>query len=115
MSDSYNPRITQGETWSLAVTVTGVNLSGYTARSKARLDFDSTATVWDTTAGSPVGTVAITSGANSTITLSLTAAETAALTPWTVGVFDIEYVSGGGAVTNILRGVFSVYPEVTYA
>lgn len=112
MSDSYNPRITQGETWSLAVTVTGVNLSGYTARSKARLDFDSTATVWNTPT---VGTIAINAGANSTITLSLTAAETAALTPWTVGVFDIEYVSGSGAVTNILKGRYEVYPEVTYA
>ena len=114
MADSYNPRIQQGETWSLAVTVTGVNLSGYTVRSKGRADFASTATTWNTAGGSPVGTISVSAGANSVVTLTLTATETAALTPWTVGVFDLEYVSGGGVVTNFLKGRYEVYPEVTY-
>lgn len=112
MADTYNPRITQGETWPLVVTVTGVNLSGYTVRCKGRADFASTGTIWDkSTTG---GTITVSAGANSTVTMTLSATETAALTRWTVGVFDMEYETGG-VVTNILRGVFNVYPEVTRA
>ena len=111
MADSYNPRIEQGATCSVPVTVTGVDLTGFTARSKGRADFASTATIWDKSSSPGI---TITAGANSVITLTLTATETAALTRWTVGVFDVEYVSPAGIVTNCLRGRFEVYPEVTY-
>jgi len=113
MADSYNPIITQGETWSLSLTVTGVNLSGYSARSKGKSSHASTTNLWSksTTAGG----MTITAGTNSVVTLTLSAAETAALSAWSAGVFDIEYESAGGVVTNILKGYFIVQGEVTSA
>lgn len=113
MADSYNATINQGETFVLTATVTGVNLSGYSARCKGRLSHEATATTWDkSTSG---GGVAISSGTNSTVTLTLTATETAALTRWTAGVYDMEYESAGGVVTRFLQGTYIVTGEVTRA
>jgi hypothetical protein len=111
MADSWNPLIRQGETFVATITVTGVNLAGYTVRSKGRLSHASTSTVWDlstTTSG-----ISVSAGADSVITMTLTAAQTAALTAWSCGVFDIEYQSPGGVVTRFLEGNFVVSGEST--
>lgn len=113
MADSWNPIIKQGETFVLQFTVTGVNLSGFSARSKGRLSHDATATTWDKSTTS--GGMTISAGTNSTITLTLTATETAALTRWTAGVYDIEYESASGIVTRVLEGTYVVSAESTRA
>jgi hypothetical protein len=51
---------------------------------------------------------------NSTITVSLTATQTTALTAPSNGVYDVEYVSSSGTVvTRILEGTYTITPEVT--
>lgn len=47
-----------------------------------------------------------------TITITITATATAALT-WTKGVYDLELVSGAGAVTKLYTGSITVSKEVT--
>lgn len=111
MADSWNPTIKQGETFVATITVSGVNLSGYTVRSKGRASHASGTTVWDlSTATSGISVAA---GSDSVVTMTLTAAQTAALSPWSCGVYDIEYQSPGGVVTRFLEGVFIVGAEVT--
>ena len=51
-------------------------------------------------------------GAAGTITLHISATDTAALTPG-LYVYDLEVVSGGGEVTRIIEGNFAVKAEVT--
>jgi hypothetical protein len=49
---------------------------------------------------------------NYTITLTIDAATTAAIT-WDTGVYDLEMVSVGGVVTGLMSGAISVVDEVT--
>lgn len=114
MADSYNLAIEQGSTYTLNVTVTGVNLSGYTARMQGRASHAATSTVFSLTSSPAMGIV-ITSGANSVITVTLTATQTAALSAWSCGVYDLEYESPTGAVTKALVGIFNVSGEATHA
>jgi hypothetical protein len=111
MADSWNPLIKQGETFVATITVTGVNLSGYTVRSKARSSHAANATVWDLSTAT--SGISVSSGANSVVTMTLTATQTAALSAWSCGVFDMEYQSPAGVVTRFLEGVFTVSGEAT--
>lgn len=88
---------------------TPVSLSGYTARMMVRETNVST--------GTPLISLTDASGialsdTTKTVTLSMTAAATAALT-FTSGVFDLEIISGGGTVYKLLAGNVSVTEEVT--
>ena len=51
-------------------------------------------------------------GAAGTITLGLTALQTAAI-PWSAGVYDFELVFPSGLVRRLLAGNVTVSPEVT--
>lgn len=51
-------------------------------------------------------------GTAGTITLSLTAAETAAITQSSLA-YDLELVSAGGEVTRLVEGQIVLTPEVT--
>jgi len=51
-------------------------------------------------------------GALGTISLDLTAEETAAII-WDRGVYDLELESGDGTVTRLLQGSFTISKEVT--
>lgn len=116
---TWNPAMYAGQDWEhvLTVTVGGVeqDFTGYTARMMARTDYTaSTATLSLTTGGSGI-TLGGTAG---TITLSQTGAQTASLgsalaNTQTALVYDLELVSSGTAVTRLLQGVLTVYPEVT--
>ena len=117
-----NLLIQQGETFSRVITITDnqavpvpINLTGYTARASIRPTADS-ATV--------TATFTCTFDADRAtgrITISLTDAETTALT--TVGKtafdklakyqWDMEIVTAGGIVTRLLNGMIEVSPEVT--
>jgi hypothetical protein len=109
----YNLVIRQGETLGRTLTwkpggVTS-NLTGYTARLKARIAIDSTDTFINLTTENGGITLG---GAAGTVTLNMTAAATAALTAQ-LGVYDLELISGSGDVRCILEGNVIISREVT--
>ena len=98
--------IEQGATFEKVFTIESTNLSSYAARAQGRTSHAS-------------GTIAITftaviaySSPNSTITLSLTATQTAALTAPSCGVFDVEAFVGATVIREV-EGSYTVTPEVT--
>lgn len=107
--------IRQGGTWSKVLRwrtgspLTPVNLTGFTARMQARPSYTSSTVAVELTTAN--GRITL-GGALGTITLSLSATETAALTPGRY-VYDLELVSGGGLVTPLAEGILTVSPEVT--
>ena len=112
MTATYDFNAAQGETFDRTVTWTiddvAVNVTGYTARLQIRKRHTSTATVASLTSGSGL-TLGGTAG---TIQIVLSATATAALDARRY-VYDLELVSGSGAVYRILEGAFNVTPEVT--
>lgn len=110
---SYKIVVDQGSTWTTQVTVTNSNgtlmaLGGYTARMQVRKAIDATTVDVELTTANGRITLNTTT---SKLTLSLTAAETAALTR--NGFYDLEIVSAGGQVTRLLEGTFVIKPNVT--
>lgn len=111
---NYDITIYQGATFNQLFTWrdennTLINLSGYTARLMAR-----------TAAGAATAFITLTTenggvalgGAAGTVTLNMSAAQTAALSPVN-GVYDLEMVDSGGLVTRLLQGNLFVSAEVT--
>lgn len=86
-----------------------VNLTGYTARMQIR-----------PTAASATTTLSLTTentrialgGAAGTITLTISATDTASIAAGRY-VYDLELVSAGGIVTRLLQGVVTVSANVT--
>lgn len=114
MSDTgqHDFEIKQGATFTRTLTIsddgTARNLTGYTARMSIRRGAnDATELLSMTTGNARIAIIAL----SGVVTLTLTAAETAALT-WLRGVYDLELVSGT-IVTRILEGAITVSPEVT--
>jgi hypothetical protein len=110
---TYDILIEQGATFSQLVTYkesgVAVNLTGYTARMQVRATLEAaTALIELTTAN---GRIAL-GGAAGTITLSISATDTEALTAGR-GVYDLELVSGSGIVTRLLQGVATISRNVT--
>ena len=111
---NYDITIYQGSTFSQLFTWQDqnnalVNLIGYTARMMARASVDSVSpfiTLTTENSGIALG------GAAGTITLSMSAAQTAALVAQS-GIYDLEVVSGSGQVTRLLEGNLMVSAEVT--
>lgn len=88
-----------------------INITGYSVRMNVRDNVyapDPPLFVADATNGRFV----VSAGPLGRFTLALTATETAALN-WKQGVYDIELVSPGGAVTRVLKGTIVIDPEVT--
>lgn len=87
---------------------TAVDLTTFTARMQAREKVTSTTTFIDisTTSGITLG------GTNGTITVTLTAAETAAITA-TSGVYDLELIDAASVITRLLNGTVTISEEVT--
>lgn len=111
---NYDLTIYQGATLGLVLTwkdenETPIDLTGYTARLQARESVDaSTSFISLTTENSGIAL----GGNAGTITLNMSATDTAALTE-TSGMYDLELVSGGGQVTRLLQGALLVNKEVT--
>lgn len=108
----YDFVILQGATFSSVFTVkTGAgvawNLTGWTARMTIKDSKGGTTLLSLTTSNSRITL----GGSAGTVTLTITAADTAALT-WTRGVYDLELVNGS-TVYRILEGVITVNEEVT--
>lgn len=89
---------------------TPVDMASYTARMQVRES--------DTAVGDPLLSLTTVNGGITidntakTITLLVSATDTAALT-FTTGVYDLEMISAGGVVTQLLKGSVSVQEEVT--
>lgn len=111
---NYDITVYQGGTFSQQFTWRDqnnapVNLTGYTARMMARASVDSASPFVTLTTEN--GGIAL-GGAAGTITLAMSAAQTAALAAQN-GVYDLELVSGSGAVSRLLAGNLFVSAEVT--
>lgn len=109
MAIKSNLILDQGSTFSTTVEVTDENddpidLTGYTGAGQIRKHYTSSnATAFSVSLG----------GATGTISLGLTAVQTANLVAGRY-VFDIELTStGSGAVSRILEGIVTVTPQVT--
>lgn len=105
-------KIKKGTTWSLSITYkvksTGTGIAITDARLKVRPRSSSTAVLLSLTVGNGITL----GGSDGSLTLALSATETAAL-DFTAGVYDLEVVAAGS--TNcILEGAFQVVAEVTY-
>jgi hypothetical protein len=110
---TYDILIEQGATYSQVITYkdagVAVNLTGYTARMQVRATLESASTLVElTTANSRIAL----GGTAGTISLTIAAADTAALTAGR-GVYDLELVSGSGIVTRLLQGVATISRNVT--
>jgi tRNA threonylcarbamoyladenosine modification (KEOPS) complex Pcc1 subunit len=110
---TYDILIEQGATYSQSITYkdngVAVNLTGYTARMQVRATLESASTLVElTTANSRIAL----GGTAGTISLTISATDTAALTAGR-GVYDLELVSGSGIVTRLLQGVATISRNVT--
>jgi hypothetical protein len=99
----------QGATFNTVINVndgTGSpqNLVGYTARSMMRRSYY--------TSSSKEFQVSVSTPALGEITMSMSAANTANLTPGRY-VYDVEIDDGAGEVTRIFEGIITVLPNVT--
>lgn len=103
----------KGSTFSRTLTwkISGspVDLTDYTARMQARTSHNSATVVIDMTTSNGKITLGGTAG---TVTLNLSATETAAITAQSLS-YDLELVSVGGVVTRLVEGQIVLTPEVT--
>lgn len=89
---------------------TPIDLTGYTARMQIKAKLADTVSILELTTDVNEGiTIDV---ALSTITLTITAAQTALLT-FKSAVFSLEMVSSGGIVTEIMSGTLTLDKEVT--
>lgn len=113
MAGTYDITCEQGATFNLVLTwrnpdQSPVDNTGYTAKMQVRAskaDADAVLTL-QTGSGITLG------GTSGTVTLNASAATTGALTSGTY-VYDLELTSGGGNVTRLVEGAFTVSGQVT--
>ena len=114
MAGTLNFTIEQGATFELVMTweidAAPVDLTGWSARLQARVDFQSTNTILSLTTDPGDGITL--GGAAGTITLDQNDAQTTDL-PVGSFVYDLELISGDNIVTRLLQGELIVSAEVT--
>ena len=120
LAGTYNITSEQGSTFSRIITVEypdpndastmlPFNFTGYTGRMQIRRTIESPDVMIElTTANSGIQ---YTNAASGELTVRMTAVQTAALL--TSGVYDLEIISGAGEVSKLLKGAFTLLPEVT--
>ena len=106
--------IEQGATFGQTLTLkdsTGaaVNLIGFTGAMSLKQNPTATDTVISLTTSN--GRMSI-DGSAGTVTLSISATDTANLTP-DDGVFDLEITSGAAVVTRLIEGTYSIRRNIT--
>jgi hypothetical protein len=84
------------------------NLTGFTARMQVRRTIESTTKVIELTTQN--GGIAI-NGPEGKLTVTMTASQTSGLS--SSGVYDIEIIDGGGNVSRLVQGAFTLSLEVT--
>jgi len=86
-----------------------IDLTGYTARMQVRTKLETATTLLElTTENSGI----VLDNTKKTITINISATDTAALT-WLTGVYSLELISSTGIVTTLINGNVSVKKEVT--
>jgi hypothetical protein len=110
---AYDFIIEQGSTFTRTITWKDANdslvdLTSYTARMHLRRSADEPKTLIELTTEN--GRITL-GGSDGTIVLSISASDTASLSPIT-GVYDLEMVNGAN-VSKIIAGSFTVKKEVT--
>jgi predicted MFS family arabinose efflux permease len=105
--------IEQGATFNLLLTWkiddVPVNITNWTARLQARVDVEDVEVILSLTTSNGGITLG---GALGTISLDQTATQTALL-PAGGYIYDLEMISGVGAVTRLVQGELNISPEVT--
>jgi hypothetical protein len=101
--------IEQGATFNTTINVedtagAAINLFGYTANSMMRKSYYSSSATTITST--------VTGTANGEVTLNVSAANTAALTPGRY-VYDVIITSPTSVVTRVVEGIVTVLPSVT--
>lgn len=96
-------------TWQTGDPATNVNLTSYTGRMQVRSNTSAPTAVLEVTTSNGRMTLG---GSAGTITITVTATDTEALTPGQY-VYDMELVSPGGEVTRLLEGRATISAEVT--
>jgi len=101
--------IEQGATFNTTINVedtagAAINLFGYTANSMMRKSYYSTSATTITST--------VTGTANGEVTLTVSATNTAALTPGRY-VYDVIITSPTSVVTRVVEGIVTVLPSVT--
>lgn len=109
----YNFNCEQGSTFERIIEVTNnddsiKNLDGVTGRMQVRTSLDASSALVEFTTSN--GRMAI-NGELGTITLSLSAAETASLTQG--GIYDLELVDASSNVERLIEGNFNLEQNVT--
>jgi len=113
----HNFLCNQGATFKRTLTWTDSaknprDLTGYTARMHVRSSVDASGTIIQLTTANARIVLGTTTATKGQINLTISATDTAALTPGQY-VYDLELVSGGGEVTRLIEGNFVVKAEVT--
>lgn len=108
MAIKANLIIDQGSTYSTILNLTDdddaiINLTGYTGSAQIRKHYTSTANTPFTVSIAPI---------DGTVTLSLTANQTATLVAGRY-VYDVELTNAGGVVSRVVEGIVTVTPQVT--
>lgn len=116
MAKVQNDTIDAGANYSMIVSVftdetntAAMDLTGYTARMMLRSSYGAASPAISLT--SPGGGLSI-NGTAGQITVTMTASQTSLLTG-PAYVYDLEIVSGSGAVARALQGTFLINPEAT--
>jgi hypothetical protein len=109
MADFVELTIEKGATFSSLITVKddqglAQDLTGYTARSQMRKSYYASS--------KHDFTVSITSPVSGALTMSMSAANTANISPGRY-VYDVEIENINGDVTRIFEGIVTVLPNVT--
>ena len=114
----YNFQIEQGAnfsktfTWKNSAGV-AIDIGGYTIRMMGRNDYPDVApTITLSTVATPGGIAIVGDGSAGQFTLTMTAAQTAALN-FSELKYDLEMVSGAGVVTRLLEGEITLSREIT--
>lgn len=109
MAEYVELTIDQGATYNNTINVTdangvGIDLTGYTTRSEMRKSYYSTT--------SYPFTLSFINAANGSISMIMSAANTAILSPGRY-VYDVEIEDPTGNITRIFEGIVAVLPNVT--
>lgn len=102
----------QGKTVSFEIIWGGsapINVSGFSAKMQARESAAATTALAEFSTSN--GRISV-GGANGKFTISMTAADSAALKAF-VGIYDFEITNPSGNVYQVMSGKFKVEPEVT--
>jgi hypothetical protein len=120
LAGTYNITCEQGSTFSRVITVEypdpndastmlSFNFTGYTGRMQIRRTIESSVVMIELTTAN--NGIQYTNAASGELTVRMTAVQTAALE--TSGVYDLEIINGAGEVSKLLKGAFTLLPEVT--